>query len=410
MVFLSAPAFQFSAVLVGLSVLALILLMRPGLPGDHAALRWWVIGDLAQVAQRLPPLLQPAFLWPGHAGDSGLPLADIATVTGLFLILALGCHAQALARLCGGRLTRFATVALLTVPPTVVAVTVHMLPIASQPLPIFAAVAGLELATLRIIRHERAGSRALRIMTGVDAVICLNAVAYIVAALAGFAPPPPPTGPGAPPYMPPWPAMIADFVGSIVVTFSMCMALQERQQSHVSRLSTTDQLTGAVNRRGMLPLLEQALGRAAREPFSVAVLDIDHFKRVNDQYGHEAGDAVLVGFAEAVTALCRAGDVLGRWGGEEFLLLMPNTSAASARTAVQRIQALLPDHLAGRVPCIVTFSAGIATVQDHAPGGIDSLIARADKVLYAAKVSRNCVVSDGLAPAEPHVPGLAAAG
>jgi diguanylate cyclase (GGDEF)-like protein len=160
----------------------------------------------------------------------------------------------------------------------------------------------------------------------------------------------------------------------------------------------------------MLPLLDQALRRGEREPFSVAVLDIDHFKRVNDQYGHEAGDAVLVGFADAVTALCRAGDVLGRWGGEEFLLLMPNTGAASARAAVQRIQAQLSDHLAGRVPCIVTFSAGIATVRDHAPGGIDSLIARADKVLYAAKVSRNCVVSDGLEPAEAPVAGLAAAG
>jgi diguanylate cyclase (GGDEF)-like protein len=400
MVFLSAPAFEFSAVLVGLAVLALLVLMRPGLPGDQAALRWWIAGDLALVAQRLPPLLQPAMLWPGHAGDGVLPVADLPTVIGFFLILGFGCHTKALAVLCGARLTRTASWALLTVPPVAVAVTAHLLPPASQPLPIFLAVAGLMLAEIRIIRHERAGSRALRIMTGVDAVACLIATVCVVAALAGFAPPVPPTGPDAPPFMPPWPGMISDLVGSIVMTFSMCMALQEHQQTLVTRLSTTDQLTGAVNRRGMLPLLDQALRRGAREPFSVAVLDIDHFKRVNDQYGHEAGDAVLIGFADAVTALCRAGDVLGRWGGEEFLLLMPNTGPASARAAVQRIQSLLPDHLAGRVPCIVTFSAGIATVRDHAPGGIDSLIARADKVLYAAKVTRNCVVSDGLEAAE----------
>jgi diguanylate cyclase (GGDEF)-like protein len=410
MVFLSAPALQFSAVLVGLSVIALIVLMRPGLPGDRAALRWWVAGDIALVVPGLATLLQPAFLWPSYSSDGGLQAANIPTLSGLFVILGLGCHVKALFRLCHGRLSANATVALLAVLPVGVAATIHILSPASRPLPIFAGVVGLTLAQMWISWRARAGSRALRIMAGANAVLFLLAVQFIVGTLTGSIPPPPPTGPGAPPYMPPLPAIIGDFVGSITFTFLFCMALQERQQSYVTRLSTTDQLTGAVNRRGMLPLLDQALRRGEREPFSVAVLDIDHFKRVNDQYGHEAGDAVLVGFADAVTALCRAGDVLGRWGGEEFLLLMPNTGAASARAAVQRIQAQLSDHLAGRVPCIVTFSAGIATVRDHAPGGIDSLIARADKVLYAAKVSRNCVVSDGLEPAEAPVAGLAAAG
>jgi len=406
--FISAPAFQFSAMLVGLSVLALIVLMRPGLPEDRGALYWWAAGNLAFVAQRLQTLMQPGLLWPGAAG--GLQAGDILTLSSLFVTLGMGCHIKALVQLCHGRLSANATIALLAVVPVAVAATAAMLPLASRPLLIFVAASGLKLVQVWITWRARAGSPALLMMTGVNGVIVLLAVPYIVGTLTGSIPPIPPTGPGAPPFMPPLPAMIADFVESITMTFLFCMVLQERQQSYVTRLSTTDQLTGAVNRRGMLPLLEQALRRGEREPFSVAVLDIDHFKRVNDQYGHEAGDAVLISFADAVNALCRAGDVLGRWGGEEFLLLMPNTGAASARTAVQRFQALLPDHLAGRVPCIVTFSAGIATVRDHAPGGIDSLIARADKVLYAAKVTRNCVVSDGLEPAESHVPGLAAAG
>jgi diguanylate cyclase (GGDEF)-like protein len=405
--FISAPAFQFSAMLVGLSVLALIMLMRPGLPGDRGALYWWAAGNLTFVVQRLQTFMQPGLLGPG---DGGLQPGDILTLSSLFVTLGMGCHFKALVRLCHGRLSANATIALLAVLPVGMAATSAMLPLAYRPLLIFVVASGLKLAQMWITWRARAGSPALLMMTGVNGVIVLLAVPYIVGTLTGSIPPIPPTGPGAPPFMPPLPAMIADFVESITMTFLFCMVLQERQQSYVTRLSTTDQLTGTVNRRGMLPLLEQALRRGAREPFSVAVLDIDHFKRVNDQYGHEAGDAVLVGFAEAVTALCRAGDVLGRWGGEEFLLLMPNTSAASARTAVQRIQALLPDHLAGRVPCIVTFSAGIATVLDHAPGGIDSLIARADKVLYAAKVSRNCVVSDGLEPADAPVAGLAAAG
>jgi diguanylate cyclase (GGDEF)-like protein len=413
--FICAYAFQFSSVLVGLTVLALIVLTRPGLAEDRPALGWWIAGDLALVAHRLPPLLQPSALWPGLPGAADWPVAEMPALTGLLLVLGLCCHTKALARLCHRRLRRPATIALLTLLPAAVSATCLVLPPPLRPLPVAAAAAGLALADIWIIRRERATSPALRIMTGLDAGVALIALVYVAWTAAGWphpaAPMPMAMPMPMPAYMPPMQALIVDFVSSIMLTFAMSVALHERQQGYFAGLSTQDQLTGALNRRGVVPLLEQALGRAGR-PFSVALLDIDYFKRLNDQYGHATGDAVLTCFADAVARLCRAGDVLARWGGEEFLLLLPGTGADGAQRAVQRIQNALPAQLAGRVPCEVTFSAGIATaVAQEGPADTpDTLLARADKCLYVAKIRRNCVVSHGQDVGPALVADLAAAG
>lgn len=150
----------------------------------------------------------------------------------------------------------------------------------------------------------------------------------------------------------------------------------------VERLAVSDELTGLPNRRSMQALLERSIALSNRgvTPFCVAILDIDHFKSVNDDLGHAAGDDVLRNVACLGREQLRDTDVLGRWGGEEFLLVMPGApDAASAALARIREAVARGAHPTRRV----TLSAGIAT---HRPGGdADALLARADRALYRAK-------------------------
>jgi diguanylate cyclase len=123
------------------------------------------------------------------------------------------------------------------------------------------------------------------------------------------------------------------------------------------------------------------------------VIDLDHFKRINDAHGHPVGDRVLRAFAREALATIRGSDVLGRWGGEEFLLMLPNTRAALAKLGLERLrlraEALKVDIDGGTVA--FTLSAGL--VEHLAGEGVADTIARADRALYLAKQQgRNCVV------------------
>jgi len=173
-------------------------------------------------------------------------------------------------------------------------------------------------------------------------------------------------------------------------------ALQARLQQHrvdlkdaldrIQELATRDDLTGLVNRRRARELLsEMALVEDSRRPFAVALIDLDSFKQLNDRFGHSGGDQVLRRFSDEARALVRSVDTVARWGGEEFLILMPATEEAFAFELVERLRlriaALRIDNLAGKIA--FTFSAGIAT---HRAGyTMDDTIARADQALYAAK-------------------------
>ena len=163
--------------------------------------------------------------------------------------------------------------------------------------------------------------------------------------------------------------------------------------AEIDRLARHDELTGAYNRRQILHLLNEELDRQTRsgEPVSVALFDLDHFKAVNDTLGHLAGDEVLRGFAAAVQAQARKTDRFGRYGGEEFLLLLPGANAAQADEAVTRIREglALHDWSAVSPGLRVTFSAGMATRRDNEPA--EMLLGRADLGLYEAKrCGRNC--------------------
>jgi diguanylate cyclase (GGDEF)-like protein len=384
--FLSAPSFIFSSTLTSISIVILAVLIRPGLAGDRAALAWWICGDLGKIASRIPTLLQCAVFAPacGAAGDQHPALVFIPTC--FFLTLGLALQAKALARLCRVPMGAGRTVVLVAGVPAAVAAAAAMLPSLRPPL-LACAAAGLTGLQIFMIRHEMSKSRALTIMAVVDAIIVLLGVVFIARMPSGM----------KVSDLPPLLALIPDFVASITATFTMLMALEERERAFVRRMSTTDQLTGALNRRGFIPLLDHAWRHASRlrGPMSLAFLDIDHFKRLNDMFGHDVGDAVLVAFVAALKALCRDSDVVGRWGGEEFLVLMPQTAAPGAVFSLNRIRAALPALLVGCAPCSVTFSAGVYECSDHGDvPSIDALIARADHCLYQAKIKRDCIVSE----------------
>jgi diguanylate cyclase (GGDEF)-like protein len=163
----------------------------------------------------------------------------------------------------------------------------------------------------------------------------------------------------------------------------------------VEQLARTDPLTGLANRRHTLERLHQESLRAQRgqAQFSLVLADIDHFKRINDTYGHECGDRVLVQVAEALAATVRSLDVVARWGGEEFLLVLPGTDRDGAVTVAEHAREALAG---GRIavpdrPIRVTATFGVAVCVD---GDVDACLRAADAALYRGKkAGRNTVVA-----------------
>lgn len=214
---------------------------------------------------------------------------------------------------------------------------------------------------------------------------------------------------------PDYPTVVAAaYVGMVVVVLLSSTFLTTRVQStrehlrrqkaelaraleQIRQLATHDDLTGLLNRRAMLDRMQLEQHRSLRSgsPLLIAQLDIDHFKAVNDTHGHAAGDLVLQSFADTVRRNVRDTDVLARWGGEEFVLLLCDTPAADAvalmerlRQAVQAMQVPVPQ---GGQPITVTVSIGLAR---HTPADpLAGTLERADRALYAAKAGgRNRVV------------------
>jgi len=163
-------------------------------------------------------------------------------------------------------------------------------------------------------------------------------------------------------------------------------------QSLAEQLAITDSLTGMFNRRHFFDLARQELARALRygHPLTLIMLDIDHFKQVNDTYGHIAGDDVLVMQASLIRASLREGDLVGRYGGEEFVILLPDTDLEHARQAAERLrEAIAVQNLeTARGVISVTISIGIASTS-HAQTGadlsLDQMLSWADDALYHAK-------------------------
>lgn len=157
----------------------------------------------------------------------------------------------------------------------------------------------------------------------------------------------------------------------------------------------TDSLTGLLNRRAMDDLLRAAHARARRQRRSYAVImaDLDHFKQINDRFGHAAGDEVLRTMGRLLLESVRADDQVARWGGEEFMVLLQDTDASVARAVAEKIRALISDEIfdTGEARIAVTISLGVALSRDEPR--FDDVVVRADQALYLAKEGgRNCTM------------------
>ena len=164
----------------------------------------------------------------------------------------------------------------------------------------------------------------------------------------------------------------------------------------IEELAELDELTGSFNRRCIMRMLDEEIARAGRSgaPCSIALIDLDWFKRINDAYGHPTGDEVLRTFAITMFANIRSIDRFGRYGGEEFLLVLPDMGTDNAVRALDRLRAIIADldWSAFSPGMRVTISAGVATLKpEETP---DTFLARADSALYAAKArGRNRIAS-----------------
>ena len=169
----------------------------------------------------------------------------------------------------------------------------------------------------------------------------------------------------------------------------------EAKLQHMSELVREDQLTGSLNRRGLDDVFERETARADRRgtPLCVALLDLDDFKRLNDTFGHQAGDGALKHLVKIVKDTLRTMDVIARFGGEEFLILLPETTVEAAATTMTRLQRELTKHffLHENEKVLITFSAGVALRQPNEEQA--ALVKRADMAMYEAKkTGKNRVV------------------
>ncbi len=167
--------------------------------------------------------------------------------------------------------------------------------------------------------------------------------------------------------------------------------LVHERTRELEQIASTDELTQIYNRRKFLEILDYEIKRNLRyqQAMSVLLCDIDHFKKINDNFGHDLGDSVLANFANCMRTNLRKSDIYARWGGEEFILLLPHTPLDEAKVVAQKLCDMIPG-CTGSDKIKLTASFGAAQLQKGESE--ESLIKRADKALYQAKHNgRNCV-------------------
>ncbi|QNB46507.1 diguanylate cyclase [Thermanaerosceptrum fracticalcis] len=154
----------------------------------------------------------------------------------------------------------------------------------------------------------------------------------------------------------------------------------------------TDSLTGLRNRKYFYTKLSELKSKA---PVSLILIDIDDFKSINDTYGHIAGDQVLQQFADILQSNTRKNDIIARWGGEEFMVILPQTDVKEAFKIANRIRTIVENHLFSyeNITCKITVSIGITSIKEGADIGTEQFIKTADAALYRAKEKKNFIVT-----------------
>jgi diguanylate cyclase (GGDEF)-like protein len=210
-------------------------------------------------------------------------------------------------------------------------------------------------------------------------------------------------------------ATVAAYLGALVIMDVLCnvgfvLLITDRMHEWVLQLARTDHLTGALSRGALYSQATRDLQIARRQHTHTAafIVDIDHFKTINDTHGHAAGDAVLRHVASHGQAVLRCTDLFGRYGGDEFVAILPETDLVTAAAIAERLRVAVGEPAPTHCPLphglpVVTVSIGVATVAAGCVG-IDELIAQADNALYTAKhAGRNCtrLVDDVPVPERP---------
>ena len=179
------------------------------------------------------------------------------------------------------------------------------------------------------------------------------------------------------------------FATTVTGAFGFLEMQRDRAESGIRRLAMIDGLTELFTRRAFLDLAERELGRARRQGHSSALLmiDIDHFKRVNDTLGHAAGDRVLAAVADAARRSLRGEDLLGRYGGEEFCALLSGAGQEQALATAERVRAAIAELAVDGVARTITVSVGVACCSSDGGAELEAGLQRADEALYRAKAA-----------------------
>lgn len=250
------------------------------------------------------------------------------------------------------------------------------------------------IARVLLTDAETRAGQAWRLLFGGIVALLFVLVLRAVAALTGLGEFAQPQGSVAP-----HPSQIINFIAIMATTLlgsiGFVLMVKERTDREVLQLAMTDSLTGIPNRRALMEQAEHALARRDGSPLALLMIDVDYFKRINDNLGHPAGDAVLRQVTRLLAARLRGGDVLGRYGGEEFCVIAPDTDADGALTLAESLREIIAfKPLAterGELP--VTVSVGLACCPVDTARDLKDLLAEADAALYAAKeAGRNRVV------------------
>ncbi|RAU45398.1 MULTISPECIES: GGDEF domain-containing protein [unclassified Pseudomonas] len=377
----------------GLMTTLMLCLSYVGSSGHRAPLHGWIAGDLVLAAYRATDLLQPGVLPPafGWLGILQPETAFIVSTAGL--LLAIGCHTLALHQLADTPRPRRWQTGVLAIPLLIyglgAGVLLHSAYLQAWFFLFCVITIGLQCSVTWPLRKRFRGAWAL--LAGHAAVLIFHACNALTSAID----PPGPVNFDEPDMFS-LPALAMDFMVSFLFTLSFALMLQEQLRQQVVRLSITDTLTGALNRRGAVSTIlqqERRQGAAQRYPLAVAMVDLDNFKRINDQHGHAVGDLALQVFARTVTGLMRKGDVFVRWGGEEFLLVFPGTDVQQAQGFMKRLRDALEQlPSSGDLPFRIGFSAGLVqTSSMDRREDFETLLRAVDKALYRAKQVRGRV-------------------
>jgi len=189
--------------------------------------------------------------------------------------------------------------------------------------------------------------------------------------------------------------LAVNYIGLFGTSLGFVLVTKERADNELIRTASVDGLTGLLNRRKFIESARRELHRAERQHLqtSVLMLDLDHFKNVNDTYGHPIGDLVLASFGSVLHESLRPFDVVGRYGGEEFCVLLPGTGIGEATQIAERLRAVASQTPVSARAAMISYTVSTGVVQaPPRPISLEELVDRADRALYEAKAAgRNCV-------------------